>query len=127
MRVLTISIDGADEGLTAAPGGGALSVRQRSIESAVRCRRSQGANPVTEQPGALHPMGQPIIASRKRGLQTRGRAQVTRPKPKIIRSGGKEGAAPRFTLAGLKPKLRVTSHSTRPPPLWFSGGGRALI
>ena len=82
------------------------------IESAVRCRRSQGANPVTEQPGALHPMGQPIIASRKRGLQMRGRAQITRPKPKIIRSGGKEGSAPRFTLAGLRPRLLVMIHSS---------------
>ncbi len=75
-------------------------------------RRSQGANPVTEQSVSLHPVGQPISVSRKRGLQVRGRAEATRPKLKIIRSRRESGGAPLRTRAGRRPRLRVSNQSS---------------
>ena len=86
--------------------------RQASIESAVRICRSQRANAVAEQSGSLQPIGQPISASRNRGLQTRGRSEVPGPKRKIIRRRRESGGAPLRTLAGLKPRLRIRSHAS---------------
>lgn len=87
--------------------------RSRSIaseisrESSVRERRSQAAYPVTCSPGAVHPIGQPIMFSKKRGLEIRPSMKEPVPNLKLTRTGCED----RGIAIGRQPRLHITSQS----------------
>ena len=78
-----------------------------SRESAERERCSQAANPVTDAPGAVQPIGQPIIHSQQRGLEIRSLAEYPGPRVKLIRAGSEQSGG----LVGAKPSARTTIQS----------------
>lgn len=77
-----------------------------SAESAPRERRSHAENPVTGSPGAVHPIGHPIIHSKKRGLEIRSLIEDPAPKLKLTRTGSGEGGI----AIGVQPIARITIH-----------------
>ncbi|MDB5724988.1 MAG: hypothetical protein JWQ16_1742 [Novosphingobium sp.] len=62
-----------------------------SFENCPRERRNQAGNPVTCSPGALHPIGQPISMSEKRGLEVRAPKKDPFPLLKLTRTGSEDG------------------------------------
>lgn len=78
-----------------------------SCESAIRERCSQAANPVTGSPGAVHPIGQPITCSKKRGLEVSSPMKEPLPPQKLTRTGGEE----RDAIAAVQPSAFSTSQS----------------
>ncbi len=64
---------------------------ERSLESSIRERRSQGANSVSNGAQAVHPIGHPITHSPKRGFKSRVSAEHTVPGRKVIRTGREQG------------------------------------
>lgn len=89
----------------------------------MRC--SQRDNPVTGERASLHPIGQPIIHSRNRGLTTQGIDCPGTPFPKLKRTPGPEGDLRRrgagTTPSSSSSRRRAMWASTAPSiPSWFS-------
>jgi hypothetical protein len=61
-----------------------------SFENCPRERCSQAANPVTRAPGAVQSIGQPIISSKKRGLEIRPASEEFLPCGQLSRAGSEE-------------------------------------
>lgn len=80
-----------------------------SLENCPRDRRNQAGNPVTDSPDAVHPIGQPMIISWKRGLEVRPLKKEPFPLLKLSRTGSEERD---FAIDDVHPSARIASQAT---------------